>query len=316
MTDALTHPPQPDTSADQLSRSDRYRFTPAEREQRRARIVLDGPPGSGTTYTSLALASAIGERVAVIDTQRGKVSAYANVFDFAACPPLTYFSPGTLITALAHCADQGFDTVVIASLSPFWGGPGGVLEQVDQAAKRGSGGGNWGGWKEVRPLERRMIDALLGYPGHVIATVRDRLDYVAEADEHGHQVRRVIGLGPVGPTGMEYEFDIVATMDQAHNLVVVKAPAAELSGAVEHLPGAAFGSRIRAWLEQGKPITPATDLVQEACQPGLAFDELADLMNRVRLRQAEGHPLLLPDGTGTTLGAHIRERGNESRPTR
>ncbi|MGW7463769.1 AAA family ATPase [Streptomyces xantholiticus] len=311
MTDTITHA-QPDTSASRASRDERFRFTAAVRHQRYARIMLDGAPGSGTTYTALALATSIGNRVAVIDTQRGKAKAYADAFPFDACPPLAYCSPSTLITALAHCADQGYDTVVIATLSHFWSGPGGVLEQVDRAAKRGASG-SWSGWREVRPIERHMLDALLGYPGHVVVTVRDKLEYLAEPDDTGRITRRIVGLAPVGRDGMEYDWDIVATMDHSHTLVVVKAPTDDLSGCIEQKPGARFAARIKAWLAEGEPLQPPSDLALEALQPGMSFDDLADLMNRVRLRQAEGHPLLLPDGSGTTLGAHITKRGNELR---
>ncbi|MFH0246348.1 AAA family ATPase [Streptomyces sp. HK10] len=311
MTDTITHP-QPEASAPQPSPTDRFRFTAAVRQQRPARILLDGPPGAGTTYTSLALATSIGNRVAVIDAQRGRVNTYADKFTFDTCPPLSYCSPDTLVTLLAHCAAQGYDTVVISPLSAFWSGPGGVLEQVDRAAKRGSSG-SWSGWREVRPVERHMLDALLGYPGHVIATVRDKLEYVAEPDENGRVTRRIIGLAPVGRDGMEYDWDIVATMDHSHTLVVVKAPTDDLSGRVEPNPGARFATDIKTWLDEGEPVQPPYDLADEALQPSLTFEELGDLMHRVRLRQAEGHPLLLPSGKGTTLGAYITQRGNELR---
>lgn len=284
------------------------------RKQRPARILLDGPPGAGTTYTSLALATSIGNRVAVIDAQRGRSSVYASTFTFDTVPPLSYCSPDALITMLAHCADQGYDTVVVSQLSAFWASSGGVWEQVSRASKRGSSSaGKWSAWDEVRPVERQMLDALLGYPGHVIATVRDKLEYVAEPDEYGRITRRIVGLAPVGRDGMEYDWDLVATMDHSHNLVVVRAPCEDLAGSVESQPGARFASRIRDWLDQGEPVQPPVDLAEEALRPNLTFEELGDLMQRVRLRQAEGHPLLLPDGKGTTLGAYITKQGNELR---
>lgn len=312
MTDTITHPAA-ESSAPQPSRNERFQFTTAVRQQRPARILLDGPPGAGTTYTALALATSIGKRVAVIDTQRGRVSAYADTFPFDACPPLSYYSPETLVTALAHCADQRYDTVVVSTASPFWSGAGGVREQADRASKRASSGSTWSGWREVRPIEQNMLDALLGYPGHVVATVRDKLDYVAEVDESGRVHRRIVGLAPVAREGMEYDFDLVATMDHTHTLVVVKAPTDDLSGAVETKPGARFAARITDWLSQGEAFEPPFDLAAEALQPDLTFEELGDLMHRVRLRQAEGHPLLLPNGVGITLGAHITKRGNELR---
>ncbi|WP_431984158.1 AAA family ATPase [Streptomyces qinglanensis] len=283
------------------------------RKQRPGRILLDGPPGAGTTYTALALATSIGDRVAVIDAQRGRTSAYAGTFTFDMAPPLSYCSPDILITMLAHCADQGYDTVVVSQLSSFWASAGGVWEQVSRASKRGSSSARWSAWDEVRPFERQMLDALLGYPGHVIATVRDKLEYVAEPDESGRAARRIVGLAPVGRDGMEYDWDLVGTMDHSHTLVVVRAPCEDLAGCVEPQPGARFASRIRDWLDQGEPVQPPLDLAEEALRPNLTFEELGDLMQRVRLRQAEGHPLLLPSSTGTTLGAHIAKRGNELR---
>jgi hypothetical protein len=311
LTDITTHP-GPDAAGPNTTPPEKYQFDKAVRTQRRARIALDGPPGSGTLFTALSLATAIGDKVAAIDTQRGRMSVYADTFPFDMCPPLSYFSPETLITALAHGADQGYDTVVISTLTQFWTGPGGVREQVSFAAKRGAGSG----WNEVRPLERRMLDALMGYPGHVIVTVRDKLDYVSEPDENGNQRRRVVALGPNWRDGLDYEFDIVATMHHPHTLVVTKAPTADLAGAVEPEPGAAFAARIKAYLDEGAPIEPVDDLVDEARVPGLSFQELGDLMNRVRLRLSEGYPLLLPDQTGTTLGAYIAQRGNELRADR
>ncbi|MFI8932462.1 AAA family ATPase [Streptomyces sp. NPDC053474] len=315
MPDSPTHPAA-EPSTPPGTTGSRFHFTSAARQQRFGRILLDGPPGAGTLYTSLALATSIGSRVAVIDTQRGRASTYAGTFQFDTCPPLSYYSPGTLITALAHCAAQRYDTVVIATLSHFWTGRGGVRAQADRAAKRISSTSPASGWREVRPAELRMLDAVFGYPGHVVATVRDKLDYVTEPDETGRFHRRIIGLAPVGCDGMQYDWDIAATMDHTHTLVVVKAPTDDLSGAVEPKPGARFAARITAWLDQGEPVEPPHDLAAEALQPDLSFDDLADLMQRVRTRQAEGYPLLLDDSTGTTLGAHISERGNELRRDR
>ncbi|SDH82486.1 hypothetical protein SAMN04489735_10711, partial [Aneurinibacillus thermoaerophilus] len=52
-------------------------FTKATKTKSRARIALCGPSGAGKTYTSLRLASGLGEKVAVIDTERGSASKYA-----------------------------------------------------------------------------------------------------------------------------------------------------------------------------------------------------------------------------------------------
>ncbi|SDH85517.1 hypothetical protein SAMN04489735_10851, partial [Aneurinibacillus thermoaerophilus] len=55
-------------------------FVKATKAKSRARIALCGPSGAGKTYTSLRLASGLGEKVAVIDTERGSASKYADEF--------------------------------------------------------------------------------------------------------------------------------------------------------------------------------------------------------------------------------------------
>ncbi|MDJ0347215.1 AAA family ATPase [Streptomyces sp. H10-C2] len=309
MTDIPTEHTPPEAPV-----ADRYAFTRAVRSQRFGRILLDGPPGAGTTYTVLEMATTIGTKVAVIDAQRGRCSIYADRFDFDTCTPPSQFTPDSLVTTLAHCAAQRYDTVVIAPLSPYWNGAGGVRELVDRAAQRGAA--NSSAWREVRPAVRRAEEAIFGYPGHLLATARNKLDYVVEGAEDGHKARRIIGLAPVTLDDLEYQFDIVGTMDPAHTLVVSKAPNADLSQAVEPRPGPAFAARVKEWLDQGQPLEPAHDLATEALVPSLTFDELGHLMNRVRARQAEGYPLLLSDGTAMLLGSYITRRGSDLRRER
>src|SRR5260364_9396 len=45
-------------------------------------LALTGPSGSGKTYSALLLAKGIGGRIAVIDTEHGSASLYADVLDF------------------------------------------------------------------------------------------------------------------------------------------------------------------------------------------------------------------------------------------
>jgi ATP-dependent protease Clp ATPase subunit len=44
-------------------------------------MALLGPSGSGKTLTALLIAAALGERIAVIDTERGSASKYAGELD-------------------------------------------------------------------------------------------------------------------------------------------------------------------------------------------------------------------------------------------
>lgn len=291
----------------------RFQFAPATKEQSKARVALDGPSGSGKTYTALTIATALGARIAVIDTERGSARKYANEFSFDVLE-LAYFSPDDLVEALGAAGAAGYDVIVVDSLSHFWSGSGGMLEQVDNAAKKGFSGNSFGGWKEARPMERRMVEALVAYPGHVIVTMRAKTDYVLETNDRGKQVPKKVGMKPEQREGLEYEFDIVGSMDWENTLVVTKSRAKPLTGAVVRQPTIEFGQQIKAWLEDGTAVEPVEDLISEALREDITFDELGVLMRtKVRPRRLEGAPMLTAEGKPTTLGPYIQERGMEMR---
>ncbi|WP_326750814.1 ATP-binding protein [Streptomyces hirsutus] len=289
-----------------------FTFIPATKEQAKARIALTGPTGSGKTYTALVLGTGIGDRIALIDTEHGSASKYADEFAFDTLP-LTTFEPPALVEALAVAAHDGYDVVIVDSLSHFWSGSGGMLEQVDNAAKRIAGGNTFAGWREARPLERAMIDALLAYPGHLVATMRTKTEYVVEADERGRKVPRKVGLKPEQREGIEYEFDIVGDLDHDNTLVISKSRAKPLSGLVIRKPDAAFAEAVLEWLNAGKPTPSASDYLTTATAPHATYEELRGLYEEVRRHNLLAAAVLDPAGGSTTLGELIVRRGTEAK---
>ncbi|MEG0635799.1 MAG: AAA family ATPase, partial [Pseudomonas sp.] len=57
-------------------------FKKAERKQAKLRLALAGPSGSGKTFSALLMAKGLGGRIAVIDTEHGSASLYADIADF------------------------------------------------------------------------------------------------------------------------------------------------------------------------------------------------------------------------------------------
>ena len=66
------------------------------------RLALAGPPGSGKTFTALSLAHALadGQGVAVIDTEHGSASKYADLFPPFDCVNLDSFHPDLYVEAI------------------------------------------------------------------------------------------------------------------------------------------------------------------------------------------------------------------------
>lgn len=247
------------------------RFAPATKKKSRARVALVGPSGSGKTYTSLGFARVLAGadgRIAVIDTERGSASKYAgSVADFDVLD-LEKHDPREYVQAIRDAAREGYEVLVIDSLSHAWNGRGGALELVDQAASRSKAGNSYTAWRDVTPMHNALIDAILTYPGHVIATMRAKTEYVLEEGPGGKKVPRKIGLAPVQRDGMEYEFDVVADIDHDHTFVVTKTRCAALDGLVVRHPGPEVAERIRAWLDDGVDAPAATTQTRPAADPG------------------------------------------------
>jgi superfamily II DNA or RNA helicase len=109
-------------------------FAKATKQAAKGRIALDGPSGSGKTYTALTVAQVLGHRIAVVDTEHGSASKYADLFDFDTLT-LDRYSPQILIEAFTAAGSAGYDVVIVDSLSHFWMGTDGMLEQVDKASR-------------------------------------------------------------------------------------------------------------------------------------------------------------------------------------
>jgi hypothetical protein len=136
-------------------------------------------------------------------------------------------------------------------------GTDGMLEQVDKAAKR-SGGHGMSGWKEMRPVERQMVEALLAYAGHVICTLRVKTDWVEGENARGKRQMMKVGTKAEQREGLEYEFDLVASMDLSNDLTVVKSRCPALSGEIVARPGRDFAETFKAWLDDGEQAGPST----------------------------------------------------------
>ena len=59
-------------------------FKEAIKHQAKLRLAIAGPAGSGKTYTGLLIARSLanGGKIAVVDTEHGSASKYADLFSF------------------------------------------------------------------------------------------------------------------------------------------------------------------------------------------------------------------------------------------
>lgn len=223
------------------------RFQKATKKNSKLRLAIAGPSGAGKTFTALRIAGGLGSRIAVIDTEHGSASKYADLFEFDVCE-LNNHHPAQYIEALRDADKEGYEIIIIDSLSHAW------YAELDLASK----GKGFEGWKNVRPLERALIDAMLDSPAHIISTMRSKTewimeDYVNKAGKNCTAPKKV-GTAPIQTSGIEYEFDIAGEMDLSHVLTLSKSRCPALSNTSHLNPGKELAETILQWLS-AEPAT-------------------------------------------------------------
>ena len=227
-------------------------FKKATKQQSKLRLALLGPSGSGKTYSALAVGSELGKKIAVIDTERGSASKYADKFNFDVLN-LETFHPETYIDAIKAAADAGYDVIVIDSLSHAWMGKEGALEFHDKEVARQKSKNTFTAWREVSKIHNALIDAMLQSPCDVVVTMRTKTAYVQDKDDKGYTQVRKVGMEAVQRDGMEYEFDVVLDLDLDHNGVVSKTRCDVLDKKVFPKPGKDLAGILKTWLTDGTP---------------------------------------------------------------
>ena len=206
------------------------------------RCALVGPSGSGKTWTALTIASQFGVPF-VIDTERSSALKYAKHFKFKHANIPGDFNPRNYIAACHAAIAAGAKVLVVDSLSHAWEGVGGVLEFVDNVAKRQKTANSFQAWREGTPLQNELVDGLLALKCHLVCTMRSKMEYAQQSD--GGKTRVVkLGMGAIQRNGIEYEFDIVLEMDLEHDCTVGKTRFPELSGQVFRKPDEKFSKKL------------------------------------------------------------------------
>jgi hypothetical protein len=228
------------------------RFQKATRKKAKLRLALLGPSGAGKTWTALTIARGLGKRIAVIDSERGSASLYAgDAADFDVLE-LETFSPRTYVEAIKDAEREGYDVIVVDSLTHAWSGKGGALEMVDNVSKRSQSGNSFNAWREVTPEHNALVDAMLMCKAHLIATLRVKTEYVLEEDHRGKKVPKKVGMQPIQRDGLEYEFTLVADMNLQHELIVTKTRCKLFDNAVIPRPDGEVAKKLLGWLESGE----------------------------------------------------------------
>lgn len=226
----------------------------ATKTKSKARVGLCSPAGGGKTFGALAVATGMGGKVCLIDTEAGSGDLYSDKFDYDICPIEAPFTVEKYLEAINLCECNGYDTIIIDSLTHAWASVGGLLEKVGTAQRNGAN--SFTAWKDVTPLHNRLIDAILQSKCHIIATMRTKTEYVIEQNEKGKSVPRKIGMAPVQRAGMDYEFTLVFDIDQASHLATATKDRTSIFDGHDVTLDQSVGKKLMEWLNAGAEHVP------------------------------------------------------------
>lgn len=189
-------------------------------------VAIWGPSNSGKTYLGLALARRLGNgRAAGVDTEHGAMRLYENRHPVASAifdPP---YNPERFVQAIRSAEAQGFDAILLDSLSPEWDGPGGCLELHDQAVKAQRKHNSYTAWKTVTPRHEDLLGEINRTRLCVVSTLREKVkrEIVDDPDSDGEKSKvKVVGFEAVTRENFEYEYDLVLQLDLKHQARIIK----------------------------------------------------------------------------------------------
>lgn len=261
-------------------------FTKATKEKAKLRLAIFGPSGAGKTFTALRLATGLNETIAVIDTERGSASKYADRFEFDVLD-LPQRTIDVYVEAINAAAKAEYGVLIIDSLTHAWKE---LLDEVERLARAKFRGNTWAAWSEGNPMQMKLVDAILDYPGHIIATMRSKTEWSVEQASNGKTKPVRVGLAPEQGKGIEYEFDLLMELNVDHIASIIKDRTGAFQDQIIEKPDEEFGGQLLAWLNSGETPKPKpkvsslstltkTQFFEKVIKDfGLNVEEVADIL--------------------------------------
>jgi hypothetical protein len=223
----------------------------ATKEQAKLRLAIYGLSGGGKTYSSLAIATGLvqvmGGKVAVLDTEYHSASKYANIFEFLTDD----FGQPSIENYIKFVEmvkeDSGVTVLVIDSLTHAWQY---ILETVDKLKETTCRGDSRKAWAIMTPEYKKLVNAILAAPFHVIGTMRAKTEW-STTNEGGNKTVRRDTLAPEQRDGFEYEFDMLMELNANHYGTIIKDRTNKFQDEIIQKPGIEFGRKLAEWLKDG-----------------------------------------------------------------
>ena len=259
----------------------------AQRHQVKLRLGLSGASGFGKSYSALLLAYGITNdwsKIAIIDTENNSASLYSHLGDFSVLSLYEPYSPERYIEAIKTCENASMEVIIIDSITHEWQGKGGCLQIHEQL------GGRFQDWSKVSPRHQAFIDAILQSKGHIITTVRSKIDYSLDSDQNGKTKVVKHGTKEITREGYEYELTVnFELINDGHLAKASKDRTGLFSNKPEFIINQATGKKLIHWCNEGLSVEQAkTEIVRCTTIEGLRH-----LYQKYQGLKKEVYPMIL-----------------------
>lgn len=191
----------------------------ANRSLARIRLALQGPAGSGKTYSALNIAYGLcndWKRIVVIDTQNRASEIYSHLGMYNVLNMNAPFSPESYIEAIDKAENFGADVIIIDTISEEWEGEGGYLETLSKMV-----GNSYNNFIKLKPKHNAFIKRILASGKHIIVTVRTKHEYVL-TDNNGKSTIMKLGTKAFQNESYDYDFTTIFELDLNNNATCIK----------------------------------------------------------------------------------------------
>lgn len=243
-------------------------FEKACKTRSKLRLAIFGVSGAGKTKSALRIATGMGGKIGVIDTENRTSEKYADEFNFEVANLKKPTIPN-YIESIQEASEK-YDIIIIDSLTHCWQELLHEIAVLEKTKYKNS----FGAWSEGTPKQKTLIKTILHCKSHLIATMRQKTEWTMIKTENGLAPSRH-GLAPEQGKGIEYEFDLLMQLTQDHIATVIKDRTGKYQDTTIEKPGEEFGAELMEWLNDG--ISPENLL--ELC-----LGKIANAENLITLR--------------------------------
>lgn len=256
-------------------------FEVAERRKAKLKLCLEGLAGSGKSHGALLMAQGLVENpsaktIAALDTENGTLElerGKPGVPDFSVVKMGSPYNPERYIDVINAAVEEGFELLIIDSLTHEWNGPGGILDIVTDLGARIKDTRLC--WRKVTPRHDALIHAIIQAPIHIIVTLRTKADRMATKDDYGKAKTQTISTKVEQRDGIDYEFTLVGEVDRdSHKTYFSKNRTDLFEGDIPVRITPDVGRELREWLNQGsEDVTPEMPVETKPATPAPVAEE-------------------------------------------